>query len=154
MNKKATIRPYASGSWARMDGIRFTNEDEYGPLPGPKRVPAGTRLFGRYDEDWEFDPVHDPELALDLKLDEAEFAVLHDTGPEGEAYRPGARLTYIEVQFMLKHESLAVNSLLVDVESQRRHRVLRGRYGRLVLEPPYAPRRRGGRKKPALRRAS
>lgn len=140
MRKKARITPYASSSCMRMVEMRSGDEAEYYPVREEKRVLAGRRRFESYDQDTNFDPRHNPEFALDKKLDEAEFAVVHDTGPEGEAFRPGARLTYIEIQYMLKHESLSVNSRLVHVKSQRQHLVLRGRNGHLVLEPPYAPR--------------
>jgi hypothetical protein len=74
---------------------------------------------------------------LRKKLDEAEFSVLHDAGPEEEAFRRGAKLTQREVQFMLQFESIAVNSVLVHRSTRRRHRVRRGPGGKLVLDPPY-----------------
>ena len=76
---------------------------------------------------------------LGKKLEEAEFAVLHDAGPEEGAFRRGARLTQREVHFMLQFESMAVNSVLVHTRTRRRHRVLRGPRGKLVLDPPCGP---------------
>jgi hypothetical protein len=63
-------------------------------------------------------------------LDEAEFSVLHDAGPEEEAFRRGAKLTQREVHIMLQFESIAVNSVLVPRSTRRRYRVLRGPRGK------------------------
>ena len=142
MRNKARITPCASSSCTRKVERRSGDEVECCPVREKKPVLVGGRRFQSYDQGRKCDPWHDPEFTLDKKLDEAEFAVLHDTGPEGEAFRPGARLTYVEIQYMLRHESLSVNSRLVHVKSQRQHQVVRGRQGHLVLEPPYAPGRK------------
>jgi hypothetical protein len=44
-----------------------------------------------------------------------------------------------ELYYMLKFESIAVNSVLVHTQTGCRHRVLRGCRGKLVLDPPYDP---------------
>ncbi|HZD57451.1 MAG TPA: hypothetical protein VE136_12040 [Anaerolineales bacterium] len=92
----------------------------------------------RYEEEEReaADELHDPEAMLRKKLEEAEFAVLHDAGPEEGAFRRGARLTQRGVHFMLQFEAMAMNSVLVHTRTRRRHRVLRGPRGKLVLDPP------------------
>ena len=139
MNDKAKIRQRAASLYMRMLAMQSIEAAEDTPQLRPPRVLSGTRRFGRYDQNWKCDRRHNPDLSLDKRLEQTEFEVLHDTGPESQAFRPGARLTYVEVEYMLRHEYLSVNSLLVHVESGRQHQVLRGCNHHLVLEPPYAP---------------
>jgi hypothetical protein len=139
---RAILRQRAARIYARLAAMWYEDEEEDWPERRPRCELLGARRFGRYDRDWQCDPRHNPDLILERRLAEAEFEVLHDTGPEGEAFRLGARLTYVEVEYMLRHEVLLVNSVLVHVESGRRHLVLRGRNHHLVLEPPYAPERK------------
>jgi hypothetical protein len=54
-----------------------------------------------------------------LLFDEAEFSVHHDAGPPDAAFRRGARLTYQEIHYLLKYESIAVNSVLLNTRTRR-----------------------------------
>lgn len=139
---------------------RSRGEVAYCPDRTAERKRESSQWFEDQKRDREPGQHHDADLALNQKLDGAEFEVIEDAGPEEGAFRPGARLTYYEIFYMLKNEGIAVNSVLLDVESQRRHRVLRGRGGHLVLDPPYTAaetyithvKPRGISNKPCLRR--
>lgn len=141
---------------------RSRGEVAYCPDRKAERKRESSQWLEDQKRDREPGQHQDPDLALNKKLDEAEFEVVEDAGPEEGAFRPGARLTYYEIFYMLKSECIAVNSVLMDVESQRRHQVLRGRNGHLVLDPPYSTaetyityeRPRGISNKPCLRRRS
>ena len=80
------------------------------------------------------DLVHDPESNLDKKLDNAEYSILYDAGPEEAAFRSGARLTSIEVKYLLKYESIAVDSILVHNRTGHSYRVHRDGDACLKLE--------------------
>jgi hypothetical protein len=139
MSNAASFVQCASAGCARTFPTRSGHLVQYCPHCRKKRDRA-SRL--RYLEDqWEdpVDLIHDPEHALNRKLDEAEFSVHHDAGPPDAAFRRGARLTYQELHYLLKYESIAVDSVLIDTQTSRRHRVIRGSQGRLKLHPPYNP---------------
>jgi hypothetical protein len=139
MSQTARLVECASVDCARTFPTRSRHHVHYCPRCRAKRDLA-SRL--RYlEEQWEIpeDLVHDPEHALNKKLDEAEFSVHHDAGPQDAAFRRGARLTYQEVHYLLKYESIAVDSVLLDTQTGCRHRVIRGSQGRLKLHPPYTP---------------
>lgn len=83
------------------------------------------------------DPIEDAPEGLNEKLDRAEFSILDDAGPKDCAFSRGAKLTAWEVHYMLKHKSIAENSILLHNHTQIRHRVTRSRRGRLTLDPPW-----------------
>jgi hypothetical protein len=136
MSHTARLVECASVDCARMFTTRSRRRVQYCPICR-KRRRLETQL--RYEEETReaADELHDPDLMLRKKLDEAEFSVLRDAGPGEGAFRRGAKLTQREVQFMLQFESIAVNSVLVHRSTRRRYRVLRGAGGKLVLDPPY-----------------
>jgi hypothetical protein len=138
MSHTARLVQCASVDCARTFLTRSRHHVHYCPICRKRRL-LESQLRYEEQEREVVDELHDPELMLSKKLDEAEFSVLEDAGPGEEAFRPGAKLTYYEVHFMLKLESIAVNSLLEHTQTGRRHRVLRGPGGRLVLDPPYNP---------------
>jgi hypothetical protein len=138
MSNAARLVQCASVDCARTFLTRSRHNVHYCPICRKRRL-LESQLRYEEQEREVVDELHDPELMLSKKLDEAEFSVLEDAGPQEEAFRPGAKLTYYEVYYMLKLESIAVNSLLEHTQTRRRHRVLRGPGGKLVLDPPYNP---------------
>jgi DNA-binding MarR family transcriptional regulator len=135
MSHTARLVECASVDCARRFTTRSRRRVHYCPICRKRRR---LESWQRYEEQEReaADELHDPDLMLRKKLDEAEFSVLRDAGPEEGAFRRGAKLTQREVQFMLQFESIAVNSVLVHRSTRRRYRVLRGPGGKLVLDPP------------------
>ncbi|MEJ2352862.1 MAG: hypothetical protein P8Y03_24000 [Anaerolineales bacterium] len=112
MSHTARLVECASVDCARRFTTRSRRRVHYCPICRKRRR---LESWQRYEEQEReaADELHDPDLMLRKKLDEAEFSVLRDAGPEEGAFRRGAKLTQREVQFMLQFESMAVNSVLL-----------------------------------------
>jgi hypothetical protein len=123
----------ASADCSQVFTSRSNHAIQFCPGCLSKRLKENQRRFEE-ESRVPVDIVHDPELNLDKKLDNAEYSILYDAGPEEAAFRSGARLTCIEVKYLLKYESIAVNSILVHNQTGHSYRVLRDGDACLKLE--------------------
>jgi hypothetical protein len=139
MSNATRLVQCASVDCARTFQTRSLHRIQYCPTCRERRKRDNRLLYEQLQEEIAAQQSFDRDTSLNKKLDEAEFSVLHDNGPKELAFRPGARLTSTELYYMLKFESIAVNSVVVHTQTGCRHRVLRGRQGKLVLDPPYDP---------------
>ncbi len=138
MRNRVRIAQCASIDCGCTFATRSKNSIQYCPACRKKRIRESQRSFKEAKRPKGYDLSHNPDFALGKKLDNAEFSVLHDAGPEEAAFRRGARLTTYEVHYLLKYESIAADSVLMHTETRRCHRVIRDARGHLRLDPPYA----------------
>jgi hypothetical protein len=137
MSHETRLVQCASVDCARTFPTRSLHRVQYCPACREKRKWKSRLPYKELEEEIAEELIHDPDFALNKKLDEAEFSILLDAGPEDIAFRRGARFTYQEVQYLLQYESIAVDSVLIHTQSNRRHRVIRAPNGRLKLDPPF-----------------
>ena len=116
-------------------------DDSFLFYPGSRRrrIWKGRIHFEVDEETEDLDRFHDPDYLLDKKLESAPFSVLHDAGPPDAAFPAGARITGLELYYMLRHRSIAVDSIFLHNETGRCHRVVSNPRGDLVLVPPCKP---------------
>ena len=139
MRNKLTIVQCASTGCSRTFATRSNNPVQYCPDCRIARIRESQRRFEEDERPEDLDRFHDPDYALNKKLDSAEFSVLYDAGPKDAAFHAGARLTDLEVLGLLQEEYIAPNSLFINTQTGRCHRVIRDSRGRLALDPPYEP---------------
>ena len=94
MTKNAGTKHCAPAGCMRRVETRSRREAQFCPDSRAERKRESSQWLEDQKRDRQPGQHQDPDLALSKKLDEAEFEVVEDAGPEEGAFRPGARLTY------------------------------------------------------------
>jgi hypothetical protein len=117
MSHETRLVECASVDCARTFPTRSLHRVQYCPACREKRKWLSRLPYKELEDEIAEELIHDPDFALNKKLDEAEFSILLDAGPEDIAFRRGARFTYQEVRYLLQYESIAVDSVLVHTQT-------------------------------------
>ena len=79
--------------------------------------------------------IYDPDLALEKKLDSAEYCIQYDASPEEESFPREARITTQELDLLLKNKHLPGGSLVCQLRTQSLYQVIYdSKFGKLILK--------------------